>query len=74
MVKNKGRQMRFTYDKSQVTTEKALMVSVGDLRDLVQAINIPDDGQRLQELKLVLASVVRKNLLKPGAIDVTDSE
>lgn len=66
--------MRFTYDKSQVTTEKALMVSVGDLRDLVQAINIPDDGQRLQELKMVLASVVRKNLLKPSAIDVTDSE
>lgn len=66
--------MRFTYDKSQVTTEKALMVSVGDLRDLVQASNIPDDGQRLRELQMVLASVVRKNLLKPGAIDVSDSE
>ena len=37
--------MRFIYDRSQVTTEKALMVSVGDLRDLVQASNIPDDGQ-----------------------------
>lgn len=66
--------MRFTYDKSQVNTEKALMVSVGDLRDLVQAINIPDDGQRLQEIKMVLASVVRKNLLRPGAVDVSDSE
>lgn len=66
--------MRFTYDKSQVTTEKALMVSVGDLRDLVQAINIPDDGQRLQEIQLILASVLRKNLLKPGAVSVSDSE
>lgn len=66
--------MRFTYDKSQVTTEKALMVSVGDLRDLVQASNIPDDGQRLQEFQLILASVVRKNLLRPGAVDVSGSE
>ena len=66
--------MRFNYDKNQVTTEKALMVPLGDLRDLVQAINIPDEGQRLQELKMMLASVVRKNLLKPGAIDVTNSE
>lgn len=66
--------MRFTYDKSQVTTEKALMVSVCDLRDLIQAFNISDDGQKLEELKLVLASIVRKNLLKPGAVDVSDSE
>lgn len=66
--------MRFTYDKSQITTERALMVSVADLRDLVQASNIPDDGQRLQEFQLILASVVRKNLLRPGAVDVSDSE
>jgi len=67
-------EVKFKYDKSQVTTEKALMVSVGDLRDLIQAFSIPDDGQRLEELQRIFALVMRKNLLRPGAVDVSESE
>lgn len=44
--------MRFNYDVNQVTTEKALMVSVGDLTSCI--------GSAKE--------------LKPGAVDVSDSD
>lgn len=62
--------MNFTYDKGAATTQSELLVSVADLRDLVQAITIPDEAQRLQELQVVLASIVRKNKLPTGSLSV----
>lgn len=43
-------KMNFTYDKGAATTQSELLVSVADLRDLVQAFTIPDEAQRLHEL------------------------
>ena len=40
--------MIFTHDKNQVNIDRAIRMSVDDLRVLVQASNIQDDGQRLQ--------------------------
>jgi len=62
--------MCFHYDRNTITTQSELKVSVADLRDLVQAFNIPNEGQRHQELQCVLESIMRKNCLKPGAIGV----
>lgn len=62
--------MNFHYDKKTITTQSELLVSVADLRDLVQAFAIPDEAQRLQELQVVLESIVRKNRLKPSALSV----
>jgi hypothetical protein len=60
----------FHYDKTTVTTQDDLQVSVADLRDVIQAFGISDEGQRLKELQVVLESIVRKNRLKPGALGV----
>ncbi|MPT00354.1 MAG: hypothetical protein E2581_17885 [Pseudomonas sp.] len=62
--------MNFTYDKGAATTQSELLVSVADLRDLVQAFTIPDEAQRLHELQVVLASIVRKNNLPTGCLSV----
>ena len=62
--------IEFHYDKDTVTTQSELLVSVADLRDLVQAFIISDDAQRLQELQTVLASIVRKNKLPNGSLGV----
>lgn len=62
--------IEFHYDKEAVTTQSELLVLVADLRDLVQAFTIPDGGQRLQELQVVLASVVRKNKLPTDSLSV----
>ena len=60
----------FQYDKNTMTTQSELLVSVADLRDLVQAFTIPDEAQRLQEIQVVLASVVRKNKLPTDSLSV----
>ena len=60
----------FQYDKNILTTQSELLVSVADLRDLVQAFTIPDEAQRLQEIQVVLASVVRKNKLPTDSLSV----
>lgn len=62
--------MNFTYDRNSLTTQSELVVSVADLRDVIQAFNIPDENQRLQELQVVLASIVRKNKLPNGSLGV----
>jgi hypothetical protein len=66
-------KVEFNYDKNIVTTQDELIVSVADLRDLVQAFIIENDGQKVQELKIILESIVRKNRLLPGAVGVTCS-
>ncbi|WP_454912862.1 hypothetical protein [Variovorax gossypii] len=53
-----------------MTTQSELLVSLADLRDLVQAFTISDEAQRLHELQVVLASIVRKNKLPNGAMKV----
>ncbi|WP_079435067.1 hypothetical protein [Zoogloea sp. LCSB751] len=60
----------FQYDKNTLTTQSELLVSVADLRDLVQAFTIQDEVQRLQELHVVLSSIVRKNKLPNGSLVV----
>ena len=63
-------KVEFNYDKSQLTSIDELTVSVADLRDLVQAFTIGNDAQKIQELKIILESIVRKNRLLPGALEV----
>lgn len=67
-------KVEFNYDKSQLTSIDELTVSVADLRDLVQAFTIGNDAQQIQELKIILESIVRKNRLLPGAVDVIGSD
>lgn len=62
--------MNFRYDKNTVSTQSDLQISVSDLRDVIQAFDIPDESQRLKELQVVLESIVRKNRLKSGALSV----
>ena len=66
-------KVEFNYDKSQLTSINELTVSVADLRDIVQAFTIGNDAQKIQELKIILESIVRKNRLLPGAVDVIGS-
>ena len=67
-------KVEFNYDKSQLTSIDELTVSVADLRDLVQAFTIGNDSQKIQELKIILESIVRKNRLLPGAVGVIGSD
>ena len=67
-------KVEFNYDKSQLTSIDELTVSVADLRDLVQAFTIGNNAQKIQELKIILESIVRKNRLLPGAVDVIGSD
>lgn len=62
--------MNFTYNKMTLNTQAELLVSVADLRDVIQAFTIPDEAQRLQELQVVLASIVRRNKLPTGSLGV----
>ena len=47
-------EIEFHYDKNTVTTQDELLVSVADLRDVIQAFTISNEVQRLQELQLIL--------------------
>ena len=67
-------KVEFNYDKSQLNSINELTVSVADLRDLVQAFTIGNDAQKIQELKIVLESIVRKNRLLPGAVGVIGAD
>ena len=60
----------FFYDKNTLTTQDDLLLSVADLRDVIQAFTIPNEAQRLQELQLILESIVRKNKLPSGSLGV----
>ena len=62
--------MNFIYDKNALTTQDELLVSVADLRDVIQAFTISNEVQRLQELQLILESIVRKNKLPTGSLGV----
>ena len=67
-------KVEFNYDKSQLASIDELTVSVADLRDLVQAFTIGNDAQKIQELKMILESIVRKNRLLPGAVGVIGAD
>ena len=67
-------KVEFNYDKSQLASIDELTVSVADLRDLVQAFTIGNDAQKIQELKIILESIVRKNRLLPGAVGVIGAD
>ena len=63
-------EVEFFYDKKKLTTQDDLLVSVADLRDVIQAFVISNEAQRLQELQLILESIVRKNKLPSGSLGV----
>lgn len=63
-------EIEFVYNKAAVTTQSEVLVSVADLRDLVQAFTLHDEAQRLQELQVVLASIARRNKLPNGCMTV----
>ena len=63
-------EVKFFYNKNKLTTQDELLVSVADLRDTIQAFTISDEVQRLQELQLILESIVRKNKLPAGSLGV----
>ena len=63
-------EVEFFYDKDKLTTQDDLLVSVADLRDVIQAFVISNEAQRLQELQLILESIVRKNKLPAGSLGV----
>ena len=63
-------EVKFFYDKNKLTTQEELLVSVADLRDVIQAFTIPNEVQRLQELQLILESIVRRNKLPAGSLGV----
>ena len=67
-------KVEFNYDKSQLNSINELTVSVADLRDLVQAFSIGNDAQQIQELKIILESIVRQNRLLPGAVGVIGAD
>ena len=67
-------KVEFNYDKSQLASIDELTVSVADLRDLVQAFTIGNDAQQIQELKIIIESIVRKNRLLPGAVGVIGAD
>ena len=50
--------IEFIYDKSQLTTIDEISVSVADLRDLVQALNIQNEAQKLHEFLPVLCEKI----------------
>ena len=41
--------IEFIYDKNQLTTIDEISVSVADLRDLVQALNIQNEAPRVED-------------------------
>jgi hypothetical protein len=63
-------EVEFFYDKNKLTTQDELLVSVADLRDVIQAFAISNEAQRLQELQLFLESIVRKNKLPADSLGV----
>lgn len=62
--------MNFIYKKDTLTTQYDLRIPVADLRDVIQAFLIPDEAQRLHELKTILDCIARKNGLPVGALGV----
>ena len=60
----------FVYNKDVLTTQDDLQISVADLRDLVNASQMNDEMAQWAELKMVLCSIVRKNRLPIGAVDI----
>ena len=63
-------KVEFNNEKSQLTSANELTISVADMRDVVQAFSIENNAQKIQELKIILESIVRKNRLLLGAVGV----
>ena len=55
-------KVEFNYDKSQLNSI-----------DELTAFTIGNDAQKIQELKIIIESIVRKNRLLPGAVGVIGS-
>lgn len=62
----------FNYDKNQVDTQTEILISVADLRDLIQAASLKNSSDSITELNYILRSVGRKNHLTHKAFSVDD--
>lgn len=60
-------EIEFTH-KGKSTDQ--LVASVADIRDLIQAFSIPDEGQRLEEINLILSHIEHKSRLQPETLKV----
>ncbi|WP_164462544.1 MULTISPECIES: hypothetical protein [Burkholderia cepacia complex] len=64
--------MDFLYNDELVSTQDEIKISVADLRDLIQAGELlaNHSGQALNEYRMILEGILRKNRLPYGAISV----
>lgn len=60
----------FKYNNKQINTQDKLIISVADLRDLVNAGFMADAGSKKAEISLVLQCIQHKNNLKADAISI----
>jgi len=62
-------KIKFEYDKNLIDTQKDIVISVADLRDLINASNLnPQDTK--DEMYLILQSIMRKNRLQKNTFAV----
>lgn len=61
--------INFKYDHSKITTQDDLTISVADLRDLLNCINMDADHETVDaELGAILSGINRKNRLESGTV------
>lgn len=58
--------MIFLYDRNNINMQEDLKISLADLRDLVQAINLKNEEVRSKEIDNILQCISKKNKLKKG--------
>lgn len=66
--------MIFTYDKNSVDTQTEILMSVADLRDLLQGVALQNLQMREQEVNKILEGVSRKNRFPNGTFKITNGE
>lgn len=65
--------MIFLYDRNNINTQEDLKLSLADLRDLVQAINLKNEDVRRSEIDNILQSISKKNKLKKGTFWIEEN-
>lgn len=58
--------MIFLYDRNNINTQEEIKISLADLRDLVQAVNLKNEEVRNNEIDNILQCISKKNKFKKG--------
>lgn len=66
--------MIFLYDRNNINTQEDLKISLADLRDLVQAINLKNEEVRSKEIDNILQCISKKNKFKKGTFWVEKND